>query len=306
MIVDVHYHFIQLPADEKDARVMVEGLLLDGERTGVKKSVDEAMPIYRDYMDDGGCDKLVRRMDEDGIDVTAINVVDDINYGFDDEYIMQFNKLCAGAAAKHPGRIISLAGIDPRRHDAPALVRTCIEELGMRGLKWHPDFGYYPNSKESYAVLEVLNELGVPLLTHCSPLAQTRAKYAHPIYLDDVALDFPNIDIIAAHMGHAWWRDWAALAQYKKNICGDLAMWQMLAVSNPRLFRRNLREILDIAGHKQVLFSSDGPIFEPHVPTRNWVAIIKALSKDSPDGIEFTDEEIEAILGGNAARIFKL
>ena len=137
-------------------------------------------------------------------------------------------------------------------------------------------------------------------------LAQTRAKYAHPIYLDDVALDFPNIDIIAAHMGHAWWRDWAALAQYKKNIYGDMAMWQLLAASNPRLFRRNLRDIIDIAGHEQVLFSSDAPVFEPHMSNKNWVALIKGLSRDSSDGIEFTDEEVEAILGGNAARVFKL
>jgi len=305
MIIDSHYHFVRLAADEKRAREMAAEFLLHAERAGIKKSVDEVMPLYRDYMDDMECDKLVKRMDESGIDVTVVVVVDNVDFGFDNDRIMRINERCANAAAKHSSRIIALAGIDPRRPDAPALFRKCIEGLNMKGLKWHPDHGYYPNSEESYAVLEVANELGVPLLTHCSPLPASRAKYSHPIYLDDVAFDFPNMDIIAAHMGNMWWRDWAALAQYKKNICGDLAMWQMMAESKPNLFRRYLREILDIVGPDQVLFSSDGPMFEPHVSNRRWVEIIKALITEGADGIKFSDGEVKAILGGNASRIFK-
>ena len=306
MIIDVHYHFMRLPADEETARNMVSRLLLDGERSGVKKPLDEVMPIYRDYMDDMECDKLVKRMDESGIDVTAIIVVDNVDYVLDSERIMRVNEYCAKAADKHPGRLIALAGIDPRRPNAPALFRRCLEEFHMKGLKWHPDNGYYPNSKEAYAVLEVASEFGVPLLTHCSPLPSSRAKYADPIHLDDIALDFPNLNIIAAHMGNMWWRNWAALAQCKRNICGDLAMWQLLAVNRPHLFRRYLREIVDIVGPEQVLFSTDGPVFEPHISNGSWVGIIKGLTTEGTDGIKFSKEEIEAILGGNAARIFKL
>ena len=295
-----------LPADEKSLRDTAAGLLLVAEKAGIKKSIDEAIPVYRDYMDDIQCDKLVKRMDESGIDVTVINVVDNVDRGLDNESILQANKSCAEAAARHQGRIIAFAGIDPRRPDAPALFSKCVKEFNMRGLKWHPDNGYYPNSKESYAVLEVLNELALPLLTHCGPLPRSRAKYCHPIHLDDIALDFPNINIIAAHMGDMWWRDWAALARYKENIYGDLAFWQLLAESRPDLFRRYLREILDIAGPDRVLFATDGPVFEPHVPNHRWVKIIQALPSQSADGIKFSDEEVKAMLGGNAAKIFKL
>jgi len=305
MIIDVHYHSLRLPANEEAARGMVARWLLEADRAGVKKSMDEVIPAYRDYMDDVEGDKLLNRMDESGIDITAMNVVDNIDFGLDNERIMRINEYCARVAVKHPGRIIALAGIDPRRSEAPALFRKCIEEFNMKGLKWHPDDGYYPNSEESYAVLQVANELGVPLLIHCSPLPGSRAKYCHPIHLDDVAFDFPNINIIAAHMGNIWWRDWAALAQYKRNICGDLSMWQLMVENKPDLFRRYLREILDIIGPDQVLFGSDGPIYEPHVPNRRWVEIIKALVTKGADGIRFSQEEVEAILGGNAARIFK-
>lgn len=174
----------------------------------------------------------------------------------------------------------------------------------MKGLKWHPDNGYYPNSEQSYEVLKVANELSVPLLTHTGPLANSRAKYAHPIHLDDIALDFPNINIIAAHMGDIWWHDWAALAKCKKNLYGDLAMWQMMAVAKPWLFRRYLREILDIVGPEQILFASDGPIFEAHVTNQRWVELLKNLATESDDGIRFSNDEVTAILGGNASRIF--
>ena len=306
MIIDVHYHSMPLPTDDDTAKSLVSWMLADPERLGISKTVEEVMPIYRDLMDDPGCDKLVMRMDKAGIDITIINVVDNVDFGDDNTTIMHRNEDCAKIAAKHPQRIIALAGVDPRRPEAPALFRKYIQELKMKGLKWHPDMGFYPNSKESYAVLKVADELGVPLLTHCAPLAGTRAKYAHPIYLDDVALDFPNLNIIAAHMGLMWWREWAALAQVKKNIHGDLAMWQIIAESKPLLFRRYLREILDIMGPYQVLFATDGPVYEPHVSNKRWIEIIKGLNRNSTDGIKFSDEEINAILGGNAARVFKL
>ena len=310
MIVDVHYHFIPLPADKKTAeeaiKMMAAGFLVHAERAGVKRTLDNVLPAFRDYMDDPGCDKLIKRMDGSGIDVSAICVVDNVARGTDNDHIMRINQQCAQAAARHPGRLIALAGIDPRRPGAPALFRRCIEEFKMKGLKWHPDTGYYPNSPEAYAVLTVANELGVPLLTHCGPLSNSRAKYAHPIHLDDIALDFPNVDIIGAHMADTWWRDWATLARHKKNICGDLAMWQFMAESNPNLFRRYLREILDIVGPDQVLFASDGPVFEPITSNKYWVDTMNALPNESTHGIQFTDREVKAMLGGNAARVFKL
>lgn len=306
MIIDVHYHYMRLPAKEGAACIMVNDLLEDAARTGVKKSYDETIRLYRDYLNDVNCDKLVKRMDANGVEITVICVVDNCEYGLSTDYMMRVNESCARAAARHPGRLLSLAGIDPRRKDAPALFRRCLADFKMNGLKWHPDHGYYPNSKEAYSVLEVANEFGVPLLTHCSPLPRSRAKYSHPIHLDDVALDFPNVNIIAAHMGHLWWHEWAALAQYKKNITGDMAMWQLTAMSKPAIFRRYLREILDVIGPEQVLWATDGPCFEPLVPNKKWVEIMKGLTQKSKDGIIFSPDEVDALLGNNAARIFKL
>ena len=305
MIIDTHYHYWRLPADEKAARGIVTGLLEDTARNGVNGDVDEVLPVLRQLMDDPDCDKLVARMDADGVDATVLLVMDNADIpGFTGDRLLRANERCAGAAAKYPGRLIALAGVDPRRPDAPALFRRCLTDFKMSGLKWHPDNGFYPNSKEAYAVLEVAAEFGVPLVTHCGLLARSRAKYTHPLHLDDVALDFPTIPIIAAHMGHLWWREWLAIAQYKTNLYGDLSMWQLIAVSKPALFRRYLREILDVLGPEQVLFATDGPVYEPLVSTRKWIDMIRGLTIKGADGIVFSQREIDAMLGRNAAGVF--
>ena len=306
MIVDVHYHFGISPNIENTAKAMAQILSTDFIRLGVYKPFKEVVASYKDSLDDSDGDKLIQRMDESGIDISVLLNVDYLDWGMDDSAIIHRHNECAKVVNKHPERLIALAGVDPRRPKASSLLRRCIEEFNMKGLKWHPDFGFYPNSEESYEVLKVLNEFELPLLTHCSPLSFTRAKYAHPIYLDDIALDFPNIRIIAAHSGMMWWHDWMALAQLKPNISGDLAMWQMIAESKPLLFRRHLREILDTIGSEQLLFATDGPYTEAYVSNKRYVDMIKDLTIENSDGIVFDQEEVDAILGGNAARVFNL
>jgi predicted TIM-barrel fold metal-dependent hydrolase len=307
MIIDAHYHYYQLPADEEQAREFVAWQLRIGERaSGIKRHVDEVMPLARDMADDADCAKLVRRMDEYGIDVTILLAVDVLDRGMSDEEVIEMNAACAKAAAEHPNRTVAVASVDPRRPDAPALFRHCVKKLGMKGLKWQPQEGFYVNGREAYEVLKVANEYGLPLIAHCAPNPAGRAKFCEPILFDDIAMDFPDIDIIAVHMGYMGWREWANIAQFKPRICGDLAMWDLMAVSKPHLFRRYLREILDIVGKEQILFATDGPSFEPLVPARQWLGIIQGLTTVGADGIRFTEDEVHAIMGGNAARIFRL
>ena len=258
-------------------------------------------------------DKLLQRMAHAGIDITMLCVVDNVDLGLSDEEILGNNRACAGIAAASQGKILALAGVDPRRKGAPDLFRCCVEEYGMRGLKWHPDAGYYPNSREAYAVLEVAQRLGTPLLTHTGPLPmaadrreQRRACYAQPIFLDDVTQDFPGLKVIAAHMGRLAWREWAQLAQFRRNLYGDLAMWQIFAVASYERFCRDLRDVLDIAGVDSVLFGSDGPSFTALIPNEQFLGILRDLPCKAPAGIRFTEEEIDAVLGGNARRVFAL
>jgi predicted TIM-barrel fold metal-dependent hydrolase len=259
------------------------------------------------YADPTG-EKLLASMDEAGIDFTCICTVDNADDGFfTSELAMAQNQAVGQIAQQHPDKVVAFAGIDPRRREAPDLLKRCFEEYGMKGLKYHADHGFNPSGPESYKLLEIMQENGGVLLTHTGPLGPpSRAKYADPMLLADIAVDFPDLKVIAAHMGQINWRSWAGLASHQPNLYGDLAMWDAFAFGRYELFCRELRDLLDYAGASKVLFGTDNPIFGIIIPTKGWIQLIKDLPNNAPVGITFTKEEVDGILGGNAATLLGL
>jgi predicted TIM-barrel fold metal-dependent hydrolase len=313
----MHHHMLPLTLDEgaltREARKRYVDWGGGARSEGINLSADAIRERLASNGPDPHGEKLLERMARAGIDITILCVVDNADLGLSDEEMLGQNRACARIALDSRGKILALAGVDPRRTTAPELFRRCVEEYGMKGLKWHPDAGYYPNGKEAYAVLEVAERLGTPLLTHTGPLPMAanraerrRASFAQPIYLDDVTQDFPGLKVIAAHMGRFAWREWAQLAQFRPTLYGDLAMWQIFAVASYARFCRDLRDILDIAGVDSVLFGSDGPGFTALIPNEQFIGILRDLPRKAPSGIRFSDEEIDAILGWNARKAFGL
>ncbi len=307
MIIDTHYHMI--PGLSSVAlKHVARWALMSARKVGLDIARDKLFEEAKNIYADPTGEKLIERMDEAGIDITVFCAVDNSSLrGNTFEVAKDLNQKIGSLAKKFPDRFIAFAGIDPRRPEAPDLLRLCLEEFNMRGLKLNPDYGYYPNSPEAYRLLEILQEAGGILLTHSGPNCPPyRGKYAHPMHLNDVAIDFPGLTVIAAHMGHFFWREWVGLAYYHPNLFGDIAEWQILAKRNLNFFCKELREIIDICGAERILFGSDGPIFEPVIPVKDWITTLKSLPKSSPGGIDFGQDEINAILGSNARHILKI
>jgi predicted TIM-barrel fold metal-dependent hydrolase len=307
MIVDVHYHLIPvLPEDL--AEHLVEDPLRAARIMGRKADRETMIKQALESWPDPTGEKLLASMEEAGIDFTCICAVDDAaNEMLTPELALTQNMIVAEVARKYPDRMMALAGVDPRRPTAPEMLRQCLEEFGMKGLKYHPDNGYDPSSPESVKLLEILQKHEGILLTHTGPLGPpSRCKYADPRLLADLAVDFPELKVIAAHMGQIDWRPWAALASHQPNLYGDLAMWDAFAFGHYELFCRELRDLIDYAGITKVLLGTDGPIFSIVEPTKTWIQLIKDLPAKAPPGIKFTEEEVAAILGGNAASLLEL
>jgi len=162
--------------------------------------VEEVNNTYADHTGE----RLIERMDTAGIDFPAFCAVDNSSLrGNTYQVAKSLNQTVASIAQAFLDRFMAFAGIDPRRPESPDLLKLCLEEFGMKGLKLHPDHGYYPNSPEAYRMLEILQHYKRILLTHTGPgaLLDKAGKYAHPLLLDEVAVDFPDMTIIVAHMG---------------------------------------------------------------------------------------------------------
>jgi len=307
MIIDVHYHLIPMLPEE-----MIEHMLEDplrtarimGKRVDKQELIEKASATFADPTGEG----LLASMEEAGIDFTCICAVDNADTELLTPDLAQMqNQVVGQIAQQNPDKAMALAGVDPRRPEAPDMMKQCFEEFGMKGLKYHADYGFNPAGPESYKLLDIVQENGGILLTHTGPLGPpSRCKYAEPGLLADIGVDFPDLKVIAAHMGQMNWRPWAALATHQPNLYGDLAMWDAFAFGRYELFCRDLRDLIDYAGIEKVLFGTDNPVAGIVVSTKEWIQLIKDLPANAPDGITFTDEEVNAILGGNAARMLGL
>ena len=307
MIIDVHYHQIPMMPEELIPETLKDPLRA-AKLIGMDVDMAELTAKATDYWSDPDGEKLIAAMDDSGIDFTVVCAVDNATSDvITEELVLMQNQMVGAVARKYPDRVMALAGLDPRRPKAPDLLKQCFEEFGMKGLKYHADYGYDPAGPESYKLIEFLASNDGLLLSHTGPLGPpARPKFAEPILLADIAVDFPEVRVIAAHMGYINWRPWAALAFHQPNLYGDLAMWDTYALGNYDLFCRELRDIIDFVGVEKVLFGTDDPIVRVIRPAKDWINCIRDLPKKAPDGIVFTKDEVDAILGGNARKLLGL
>jgi predicted TIM-barrel fold metal-dependent hydrolase len=308
MIIDSHYHYMTAMS-EKGAAEMVELIVREARKMGMNPDHQALLKTAGETWGDPLADRLVERMDEAGIDVTvAVNVDNTQIKQFTLERMQMQNRMLGEAVRRHSGRIVGLAGLDPRRPEAADMARVCLTEYGLRGIKYHPDHGFDPAGPESRRVLEVLAKHNGILLTHSGPLMpRGRCKFADPLMLCDIAIDYPEIKVIAAHMGgFINWRPWASLAAFQSTMYGDLAAWDILAYKNYDLFCRQLRDVIDLVGPTKILFGSDAPVQTLLHPIKAIIQFIRDLPNKAPAGIRFTTEEVNLILGGNAGKVFGL
>jgi len=307
MIIDVHYHFIP-EISEQRVRFISKIIVSVARRTGMNIDFEAFIKTAKETWADPTGEHLIAWMEESGVDFTCICMVDNVEIkAMTPEKVQQGNRMMGDIARKNSSSVLALAAVDPRRPEAPDMLKQCFEEFGVKGLKYHPDYGFDPSGSESYRLLEIVQENGGILLTHTGPLPPpARPKFADPLLLADLATDFPELKVIAAHMGMADWRSWAGLAAQQPDLYGDLAMWDALAFGNYELFCRELRDLLDYAGASKVLFGTDSPIFSLVIPTQKWIQLLKDLPEKAPERIRFSEAEVNAILGGNAAFVLEL
>jgi hypothetical protein len=202
------------------------------------------------------------------------------------------NDEVASFVAPHPTRLAGLAAVD-LMHPLRAVreLRRAVRELGFRGLRVVPWlWGLPPNDRRYYPLYAECVELGVPFCTqvgHTGPLRTSETGRPIP-YLDDVALDFPELVIVAGHIGYPWTEEMVALARKYPNVYIDTSAYTI------RRYPPELVRYLQTDGGKKVLFGSNYPMITP----------AKALEGLSELGLDA--EARELFLTNNAARIFGL
>jgi predicted TIM-barrel fold metal-dependent hydrolase len=166
-----------------------------------------------------------------------------------------------------------------------------VTELGFKGLRVVPWlWGWPPNDRRYYPLYAECVELGVPFCTqvgHTGPLRSSETGRPIP-YLDDVALDFPDLTIVAGHIGYPWTEEMVALARKYPNVYVDTSAYTV------RRYPDELVRYLRADGREKVMFGTNWPMIAPE----------KAL--EDIDELELEPDACSRFLGGNARAVFAL
>lgn len=136
------------------------------------------------------------------------------------------NDVTAAYAKKYPDRVIGFMGLDPKQPKVLEELDRCYYDLGLKGIKLGPIYQkFHPLDKRAYAIYARAEQLGLPILFHQGATYPRKAplKYANPILLEDVALDFPDLKMVIAHMGHPWIGETIVLMRKQPNVFADIS-----------------------------------------------------------------------------------
>jgi predicted TIM-barrel fold metal-dependent hydrolase len=173
--------------------------------------------------------------------------------------VRPINEFTSKLIEEYPDRFIGFAGFDPNNGDqAVKEIEYAVEELGFSGIKAVPSgLELDINDKAFYPSYRKAEELGIPILIHVGAaiLKGVRVKYVHPLMIDDVAFDFPDLKIVCAHLGGFQFMDVINMLVHHRNVYADISFWPL----NPLYMDLVPWGLLEKLASDKILLGSDYP-----------------------------------------------
>lgn len=136
------------------------------------------------------------------------------------------NELIAEYVRQHPEKLEGWASVDPNEPDCVEQLDYCVRELGLKGLKLGPVYQHFdPQDTRHWPLFAKCQELGLPIMWHQGTTfpSRGRLRWASPLQLEDVAMAFPDLRMIIAHIGHPWEDDAIVLMRKCPNVYADVS-----------------------------------------------------------------------------------
>jgi uncharacterized protein len=204
---------------------------------------------------------------------------------------------------KGDGKIHLVEGLGVTNDDQPVdweNVGARLREGLTRGLKIYPGYEHvYPYDKAFQPAFDLASKYKVPVMIHTGDTyAPTgKLKYAHPLHVDEVAVDWPDVNFVICHLGNPWFRDTAELLYKNHNVYADISGLVLEDFSAPleEYLREELEDLLLYSGEMdKILYGTDWPL----VKMGPYLRFVEQL--------ELEPEHRRLLMGENAARLFRL
>ena len=209
------------------------------------------------------------------------------------------NEYTINLAKRHPQKFSAALTLWRAQNEARAIPKL-IQQLTNKEVKAVKFYlGYRPinvRDKKWRPIYKSAIKLDKPVIFHTGDtLYETaRLKYAHPLVLDDLAVDFPSLKIVIAHFGNPWILDASEIVYKNKNVYADLsAFFAGPWTPQPHLLRR-VAEAIEHCGPEKLMFGSDYPVARIDESLK----FIKML--------KFSNTGKKAVFGETAAKVYNL
>ena len=179
-----------------------------------------------------------------------------------------------------------------------------VNKRQVVGIKFYTGYQhYYPSDERCKPIYDIALKHDVPVIFHSGDtlagyVSNPKVRYSHPLNIDDVAADYPNLKIIIAHMGNPWLIDCAELLYKNPNVYADISgliVNDDLDSSDGELMRVRIKEMIDYIGSEnKLLYGTDWPL----APMKTYIKFANSLglSKEGQDSLFYK----------NALNLFKL
>lgn len=195
-----------------------------------------------------------------------------------------------------------VGGISFSAFDTPAAeeLEALLASGSLKGLKLYPGYEpFYPSDPKLEPAYALAARYDVPVMIHCGDTYSPRGKvkYSHPLHVDEVAVDHPDVKFVICHLGNPWFADTMELVYKNQNVYADIS-GLALGEFTDRFEVYMSRQLQDIlvwgVDPTRLLYGSDWPISS----MESYLAFMEDL--------KIPVKEREAIMWENAATLFKL
>lgn len=244
---------------------------------------------------DQSLDHLQADMAEAGVDYSLVLT----------SYLVSPHRPSTAAVVRAIERVPSLgvvAGIsynNYRQQDIRELAEF-LEAGLVKGLKLYPGYEwFYPHDRRMRVVYDLADEFDVPVMIHSGDTFSPhgKVKYAHPLEVDEVAVDHPNVRLVICHLGNPWLVDCMEVVYKNKNVYADLSGLVLGEFTDAfeDYMEEQIREVILYAGEpRKFLYGSDWPICS----MKSYVEFMRQLDLSAAD--------FRAIMYENSRQFFKL
>jgi hypothetical protein len=175
-----------------------------------------------------------------------------------------------------------------------------LESGLIKGLKFYPGYEpFYPGDSRLRVMYEMAIEYGVPVMFHSGDTYSPsgKVKYSHPIHIDDLAVDYPELKIVICHIGNPWIKDCMEVVYKNNNVYADISGLVLGDFSEKfeRFMKNEIEEMITYAGDPgYLLYGTDWPLC-------NMRSYLKFM-----DQLDLAEDKKKLIMSENATQLFKI